>query len=103
MTRSLASRFVDGVRSSDRQARQETIGTASGAAATDRLLIGLREGMAEERLLIRTHLALRADESSRMVNEFARAFLGKCTPTCRPFLFNIFVWLSLKRAPFATS
>jgi DNA-binding transcriptional LysR family regulator len=36
--------------------------------------------VAEERLKIKTYLALRADEPSRMVNEFARAFLRKCAP-----------------------
>lgn len=36
--------------------------------------------LAEERLTVRTYLALRADEPSRMVNEFARAFLRKCIP-----------------------
>ena len=36
--------------------------------------------VAEESLLIRTCVGMRADESSRMVNEFARAFLRKCTP-----------------------
>jgi hypothetical protein len=30
--------------------------------------------------MIKTYLALRADEPSRMVNEFARAFLRKCAP-----------------------
>jgi hypothetical protein len=33
-----------------------------------------------ERLQIKTYLALRSDEFSRMVNEFARAFLRKCWP-----------------------
>jgi hypothetical protein len=33
--------------------------------------------VAEESLRIRTYVALRADESSKMVNEFARAFLRK--------------------------
>jgi DNA-binding transcriptional LysR family regulator len=36
--------------------------------------------VAEDSLVIKTHLALRADEPSRMVNEFARAFLRKCAP-----------------------
>ncbi len=36
--------------------------------------------LGEERLQIRTYLALRADESSQMVKEFARAFLRKCLP-----------------------
>jgi DNA-binding transcriptional LysR family regulator len=36
--------------------------------------------IAEESLVIKTYLALRADEPSRMVNEFARAFLRKCAP-----------------------
>ncbi len=36
--------------------------------------------LGEERLQIKTFLALRADESSQMVNEFARAFLRKCSP-----------------------
>lgn len=40
--------------------------------------------LGEERLLIRTYLALRANESSRMVNEFARAFLRKSTPPSDP-------------------
>ena len=40
--------------------------------------------LAEERLLIKTYLALRANESSRMVNEFARAFLRKCAPPSDP-------------------
>lgn len=36
--------------------------------------------LGEERLQIKTYLALRADESSPMVNEFARAFVRKCSP-----------------------
>jgi DNA-binding transcriptional LysR family regulator len=36
--------------------------------------------LGEERLQIKTFLALRADESSQMVNEFARAILRKCSP-----------------------
>jgi DNA-binding transcriptional LysR family regulator len=36
--------------------------------------------LGEGQLLIKTYLALRANESSRMVNEFARAFLRKCAP-----------------------
>lgn len=40
--------------------------------------------LGEEQLLIKTYLALRANESSRMVNEFARAFLRKCTPPSEP-------------------
>jgi hypothetical protein len=34
--------------------------------------------LAEEKLRVRTYLALRADNDSRMLNEFARAFLRKC-------------------------
>ncbi len=40
--------------------------------------------LGEERLQIKTYLALRANESSRMVNEFARAFLRKCAPPVEP-------------------
>jgi DNA-binding transcriptional LysR family regulator len=40
--------------------------------------------LAEERLQIKTFLALRADESSQMVNEFAQAFLHKCSPPSEP-------------------
>lgn len=36
--------------------------------------------VAERSLWIKTYLALRANESSRLVNEFARAFLRKCNP-----------------------
>jgi DNA-binding transcriptional LysR family regulator len=36
--------------------------------------------LGEDRLQIKTYLALRADESSQMVKEFARAFLRKCLP-----------------------
>ena len=36
--------------------------------------------IAEDCLVIKTYLAIRADESSRVVNEFARAFLRKCAP-----------------------
>jgi len=36
--------------------------------------------LADRSLWIKTYLALRANESSRMVNEFARAFLRKCAP-----------------------
>jgi hypothetical protein len=39
------------------------------------------KSLGEERLQIKTYLALRADESSWMVNEFARAFFRKCSPT----------------------
>lgn len=35
--------------------------------------------IAEKSLWVKTYLVLRANESSRMVNEFARAFLRKCT------------------------
>lgn len=38
----------------------------------------------EAQLLVKTYLALRANESSRMVNEFARAFLRKCAPRSEP-------------------
>jgi DNA-binding transcriptional LysR family regulator len=40
--------------------------------------------LAEEQLRIKTYLAMRADESSRMVNEFARALLRKCSPPSEP-------------------
>jgi DNA-binding transcriptional LysR family regulator len=40
--------------------------------------------LGESQLLIKTYLALRANESSRMVNEFARAFLRKCAPPSKP-------------------
>lgn len=40
--------------------------------------------LAEEGLQIKTYLAMRANESSRMVNEFARAFLRKCSPPSDP-------------------
>jgi hypothetical protein len=36
--------------------------------------------LADRALRIKTYLALRANEPSRMVNEFARAFLRKCKP-----------------------
>jgi hypothetical protein len=36
--------------------------------------------LGEERLQIKTYLALRAYESLWMLNEFARAFLHKCSP-----------------------
>ena len=36
--------------------------------------------IAEKSLWIKTYLAMRANEPSRMVNEFARAFLRKCAP-----------------------
>lgn len=40
--------------------------------------------LGEEQLIIKTYLALRANESSRMVNEFARAFLRRCAPPSEP-------------------
>lgn len=40
--------------------------------------------LGEEGLQIKTYLALRADESSRTVNEFAREFLRKCSPPPEP-------------------
>ena len=40
--------------------------------------------LGEEQLKVKTYLALRADESSQMVNEFARAFLRKCSAPPEP-------------------
>lgn len=40
--------------------------------------------LGETQLVVRTYLALRSNESSRMVNEFARAFLRKCAPPSDP-------------------
>jgi len=36
--------------------------------------------IADEQLRLKTYLALRSNEPSRMINEFARAFLRKCAP-----------------------
>jgi DNA-binding transcriptional LysR family regulator len=57
----------------------------SKAVATSNQQAGVvMKPLGEEQLLIKTYLALRANESSRMVNEFARAFLRKCAPPSEP-------------------
>ncbi len=58
--------------------------TARAAALSNRQPGVIMKPLAEDRLLIKTYLALRANESSRMVNEFARAFLRKCAPPSEP-------------------
>ena len=53
---------------------------AKAVAMRNQQLGVVMKPLGEKRLQIKTYLALRADESSWMVNEFARAFLRKCSP-----------------------
>lgn len=54
--------------------------TARAAALGNRQPGVIMKPLGEVQLIVKTYLALRSNESSRMVNEFARAFLRKCAP-----------------------
>jgi DNA-binding transcriptional LysR family regulator len=58
--------------------------TARSAALSNRQPGVIMKPLGEAQLIVKTYLALRANESSRMVNEFARAFLRKCAPPSEP-------------------
>lgn len=53
---------------------------AKPAAISNQRLGIVVKPLAEDNLQIRTYLAMRADDSSRMVNEFAQKFLHRCAP-----------------------
>ena len=58
--------------------------TAKAAALSNRQPGVVMKPLGEVQLIVKTYLALRSNESSRMVNEFARAFLRKCVPPSEP-------------------
>ena len=58
--------------------------TAKAAALSNRQPGVIMKPLGEVQLIVKTYLALRSNESSRMVNEFARAFLRRCAPPSEP-------------------